>query len=430
MKNTAFLLVAIASFLNVPIMALTQYNDGGTYNIVTTVNDDIWADYEIPSMYTTINILAGGAIPAPFKLHGYNDSNLNISGGSVYGLEAYDNTLVTISDGSMGSSLYAYDNSLVTITGGWANSSNSYGNSQISLLDGATNYLYAYENGKIIMSGGSVNTNLSARDSSQIEISDGSVNSGLQAINNGQVTMSGGTVGYLYATTNGQISMSGGSVEGNLNAYDSTQATWSGGTIGGNLRVTDNANLLIKGDNFAIDGNPCSSGTITSFFGGSYLDEPHRQLTGILAYGGMLDNSFVIGNSASITLEIVEITPYVLTIESIPPEANSITPSVGQHNCGELQVVNISAEQSISCPDVYKFKHWDGDVADPNSASTTVVMDSDKTVTAVFNATRECGDECHDDNLFGDYDHNCIIDITDFAQFALNWMKCTKPECD
>ena len=34
----------------------------------------------------------------------------------------------------------------------------------------------------------------------------------------------------------------------------------------------------------------------------------------------------------------------------------------------------------------YVFDHWTGDVADANSASTTVTMDADKTVTAYFTA--------------------------------------------
>lgn len=117
-----------------------------------------------------------------------------------------------------------------------------------------------------------------------------------------------------------------------------------------------------------------------------------------------------------------------LTIQSNPSDANTLTPSVGQHIVNGL--VDISANKYINCPDVYLFDHWEGDVANPNSASTTVFMDSDKTITAVFTATRECGDECHPNNLFGDYNHDCIIDMTDFAQFALNWLTCTKPECD
>jgi len=40
-----------------------QYNDGGTYDIATTINDNVWVDWETPGMGTTVNVLAGGEIP-------------------------------------------------------------------------------------------------------------------------------------------------------------------------------------------------------------------------------------------------------------------------------------------------------------------------------------------------------------------------------
>lgn len=118
----------------------------------------------------------------------------------------------------------------------------------------------------------------------------------------------------------------------------------------------------------------------------------------------------------------------LLTVQTEPNDVNTVTPSVGEHICSGL--VDISAQPFIDCPDVYQFDYWDGDVTDANSASTTVFMDSDKTIKGVFVATRECGDECHPNNLFGDYNHDCIIDFNDFAKFADNWLVCTKPECD
>jgi len=118
----------------------------------------------------------------------------------------------------------------------------------------------------------------------------------------------------------------------------------------------------------------------------------------------------------------------ILTIQSDPSDANTLTPRVGQHVVSGS--VDISADKYINCPNVYLFDHWEGDVADPNSASTTVFMDSDKTIKAVFTPIRECGDECHSGDLFGDYNHDCIINIIDLSEFARNWLLCTKPECD
>jgi hypothetical protein len=44
------------------------------------------------------------------------------------------------------------------------------------------------------------------------------------------------------------------------------------------------------------------------------------------------------------------------------------------------------------CPDVYQFDHWEGGVVNPALAETTVIMDTNKLVTAVFMIKHECGD--------------------------------------
>jgi len=58
----------------------------------------------------------------------------------------------------------------------------------------------------------------------------------------------------------------------------------------------------------------------------------------------------------------------------------SITPPVGSHTYDAGSVVDISATADSG----WRFDHWSGNVADPSSSSTTVTMDSDKTVTAYF----------------------------------------------
>jgi uncharacterized repeat protein (TIGR02543 family) len=63
-----------------------------------------------------------------------------------------------------------------------------------------------------------------------------------------------------------------------------------------------------------------------------------------------------------------------------PAEGGSTDPAVGVHTYTESTVVNISATPAVG----YDFDYWTGDVADPNSASTTVTMDDNKTVTANF----------------------------------------------
>ena len=72
--------------------------------------------------------------------------------------------------------------------------------------------------------------------------------------------------------------------------------------------------------------------------------------------------------------------PHDLTMDVSPSGGGTTTPAVGVHTYAEGTVVNISATPNPG----YVFDHWTGDVANPNSASTTVTMDADKTVTAYF----------------------------------------------
>ena len=129
---------------------------------------------------------------------------------------------------------------------------------------------------------------------------------------------------------------------------------------------------------------------------------------------------------------------YVLTMQAEPSEVNSLTPSVGDHNCAGL--VDIGAEQYVNCPNVYEFDHWEGDVLEPNSANTVVLMDSDKIITAVFVVTRRCGDECHPYPP-GDLSRDCLVNQRDVNIFKRrveqmrqtiidHWLECTRPECD
>jgi uncharacterized repeat protein (TIGR02543 family) len=69
-----------------------------------------------------------------------------------------------------------------------------------------------------------------------------------------------------------------------------------------------------------------------------------------------------------------------LTMVVDPEGTGTTTPTVGVHTYNENSVVNITADPSAG----YAFDHWTGDVANVSSASTTVTIDADKTVTASF----------------------------------------------
>ena len=67
-------------------------------------------------------------------------------------------------------------------------------------------------------------------------------------------------------------------------------------------------------------------------------------------------------------------------MSSSPADGGTTVPGAGSHTHPEGEVVNVLADPNPG----YAFDHWSGDVADPNAQSTTVTMDSDKTVTAHF----------------------------------------------
>jgi hypothetical protein len=121
--------------------------------------------------------------------------------------------------------------------------------------------------------------------------------------------------------------------------------------------------------------------------------------------------------------------PFTLTMQTNPSQAvSSITPSTGEHAL--YGPVEIHADDFAACPNRYEFDHWEGNVADPLSRSTSLFVDADTTVTAVFTVIPPvCGDECHPYPKM-DFSKNCRVDLADFIMFAAEWMDCTAPECD
>ncbi len=73
-----------------------------------------------------------------------------------------------------------------------------------------------------------------------------------------------------------------------------------------------------------------------------------------------------------------------LTLSANPGGGGTTNPSVGTHDYGDGVVVGITATPASG----YQFVNWTGDVANPNSASTTVTMNANKTVTANFVLSR------------------------------------------
>jgi parallel beta-helix repeat protein len=85
-----------------------------------------------------------------------------------------------------------------------------------------------------------------------------------------------------------------------------------------------------------------------------------------------------------VTVTVTYTQKHTLTMVVSQQGGGTTSPVVGDHQYDENTVVDISATPTDCC----QFVNWTGEVADPNSAITTVTMDSDKTVTAHFTAKK------------------------------------------
>ena len=424
------------------------FDDGGTHNINYQLNDAVWVDYQAPGMQTTVNLIAGGVILSPYTLVLCNDSRLNISGGSVnYELQACERSQITISGGSVEGDLYAYDHSQLTISGGtvhylWGNGSGqiiisggSIGNDtwisgEISITGGSVYGDLVVGCGSLTMSGGTVQGRLYTYNySSQITMSGGWV--GRLCADGGQITMSGGSAGSLSTEHGGRITMSGGSAYG-LYAGSRGQITISGGTIGSALQLGQYVTLIICGSNFAVDGNPFGFGEITSILGGEYYNEPYRRLTGTLANGDILDNHFLIGNYASITL-----VPETALPIADAGEDQTVTDADDNGN----EQVSLDGSGSSDSDGTIVSWVWIDNLGDmiPNGVMTTptlsvgihtitlIVTDNDGltdsdtvTITVVPSIIQPV---CIEYPAM-DFNKDCKVDFQDFAIFCQSWLEC------
>ena len=119
MKNARMTICLMAAVLFMSAgqgFGVIEYKDGGTYNINSTINDDVWLDYEAPGMQTKVNLFNGSVL----SFYAYDNSQVTISGGCVQGrVQAYDNSQVTMSGGSVAWGLAATGgNSRVNWSGG------------------------------------------------------------------------------------------------------------------------------------------------------------------------------------------------------------------------------------------------------------------------------------------------------------------------
>ncbi|MFC1552378.1 chitobiase/beta-hexosaminidase C-terminal domain-containing protein [Candidatus Latescibacterota bacterium] len=98
-----------------------------------------------------------------------------------------------------------------------------------------------------------------------------------------------------------------------------------------------------------------------------------------------LSTTIVMNSNKVVTVIFEAIPKYTLTMEVNPEGGGTVSPPVGETIFVENTEVTVTAEPDSG----YKFVNWEGDVADPDSISTTVLMNSDKTVIANFEASTQ-----------------------------------------
>ena len=341
MKSRSLTVVMAAALIALSCpkaLALVQFNDGGVHDIDYMIDTDVLVDYQAPGMQTTVNILPGGGVSDPYSLSAYNDSRVNIPGGTIgRDLYAYDSSAVTVSNGTIGSSLRAYDGSSVTVNDGCIGKLATSGSSSATVTEGSIGTLEPSGSSSVTVSGGWVSIIWSsgsssvtissamgyevwAFDDSSVNLYDVTISDFFNAEDNCSVNLYGVTItsGPLCANRNSSVIFSGGMIGEGLSVHDDSSVTVYGGEIGGDLIVEDEHNpeiaggIIIHGYDFAVDGVPFGYGELTSFFGGSNENEPARRLTGILADGSILNNDFYIGYHGKITLVPEPATVFLL----------------------------------------------------------------------------------------------------------------------
>jgi hypothetical protein len=102
--------------------------------------------------------------------------------------------------------------------------------------------------------------------------------------------------------------------------------------------------------------------------------------TGDVADTSSVTTTVTMNSGKTITATFTEIPPVQYTLIMGISGNGSTTPSDGTHTYDAGTLVTITATPDSG----WKFDGWIGDVADTNLTTTTVVMDADKTVTAMF----------------------------------------------
>jgi hypothetical protein len=268
-RNIFFPTIMIIGLLlnHASVFAVTEFNDGTVHNIYNLIDDDVLVDQQLSVPNTGVIFRKGGGI----------------AGNYEHDLNIYNNGFVSIFGGTVNSYINLYDDSGIRVEGQMEWMDESMGRAgTISLFDDSSleilhqcivSEISAWGTSRIMFAGGVLTGSMSLHDSSQVTIQIGNIKGDLRGFDNTEIFIYGGYPNPNFMT----------GIEGNL--------------IAGN-----DASICIEGYDFMIDGVPVEPAILSSVLGGDWFNEPTRRLTGTLWDGTFLDNDFMIGNNATITL--------------------------------------------------------------------------------------------------------------------------------
>ncbi len=141
------------------------------------------------------------------------------------------------------------------------------------------------------------------------------------------------------------------------------------------------AGSTLPGDGALV--NPGTDVEINAFPSGGYVFSAWTSSGGVaVADANSAKTTATVAADATVTANFV--SSFVLTMDVTPAGAGTVTPSIGSHNILDGVAQPISATPSAG----YKFQKWTSTggaaVADESSASTTVTLSADGSVTANF----------------------------------------------
>lgn len=177
-RTTIWVIVVVLSVASSPVLAWIGFADGGIHDITYEINEYVRVDYQAPGLSTTLNLLDDGNIAYPSHLQTYEDSIVNLLGGSIgMSLYASGRSHINVSIGLIRYDLYTCQSSQVDVSGGSIGRAlNLSGNAQLSLsggligtgLQGGQLRLYDYSQAYIF--GGSIDGPFYAEGSAIVTI--------------------------------------------------------------------------------------------------------------------------------------------------------------------------------------------------------------------------------------------------------------------